>query len=95
MAKLELLNNFPEPLTDKFELDPGVPGGRGVVVHPAPVLATVPHLHNTIYIVSAVLSSHLCSILYLDRVQVEGGLAAVWRLLVEHVASLSWNYQIY
>ena len=34
-------------LTDKFELDPGVPGGRGVVVHPAPVLATVPHLHNT------------------------------------------------
>ena len=42
MAKLELLNNFPEPLTDKFELDPGVPGGRGVVVHPAPVLATVP-----------------------------------------------------
>ena len=42
MAKLELLNNFPEPLTDKFELDPGVPGGRGVVVHPAPVLAAVP-----------------------------------------------------
>ena len=47
MAKLELRNNFQEPLTDKFELDPGVPGGRGVVVHPAPVLATVPHLHNT------------------------------------------------
>ena len=50
MTKLELLNQLPQlltVLTDKFELDPGVPGGGRLVVHPAPVLATVPHLHNT------------------------------------------------
>ena len=31
-------------LTDQLQLDPGVPGGRDLVVHPAPVLPTVlPH----------------------------------------------------
>ena len=33
-------------LTDQLELDPGVPGGRGLVVHPAPVLAAVPRHHR-------------------------------------------------
>ena len=45
MTKHELLNQLPQlltVLTDKFKLDPGVPGGRHLVVHPAPVLAAVP-----------------------------------------------------
>ena len=49
MTKLELLNQLPQlltVLTDKFELDPGVPGGGGLVVHPAPVLPAVPRHHR-------------------------------------------------
>ena len=33
-------------LTDQLELDPGVPGGGGLVVHPAPVLAAVTRHHR-------------------------------------------------